>query len=230
MRNNSERLQFVINNKTFWSVTLISIILTTLFFVVVHYGFKSVNFNIIDIIQVFSTLILVMSLFFYSKIFIQTNEKHDELLEFEKSRFRYDQNIRNENNNIKKLQYSFEITENWHKPEMAKMVNRSKMFLMEWEKHINDGGENDPRKFNDKLNEDPKNRTALIAVLNYFEHICILIEEDFADEKAVKKAFSHLFKLYLLKTENYIKHRQETENSKSIYVNFLKYALKWAEV
>jgi hypothetical protein len=225
---NKESLIFKIDNKTFWIGIVASFIITALFYTTIHLAAPKIDFNVIDIVNTFGTLVLVISLFFYSKIFTQNNEKHQETLDFEREKLRYAMNVRNEEDNMRKLKYAFEITENWHKPEMAKMVNKSKMFLIEWDEYIKEN-QNDPKVFNQKLNDNEESRTALMAILNYFEHISILMDAGFADEKTIKKAFSHLFQQYLLKTESYIKYRQETENSKKIFMYFLKYAKMWAE-
>lgn len=224
MVGNNEKWNWKGNNKTFWIGILLSLLLT----IITYFVLNSLNspYEIRDLVAIFTGLIIVTTLFFYSKIYSQNFEKHEEILQFEREKFEYQKSIREENINIRKLKYSFEITGEWHRPNRAIYLQKIKLFFNTIRN--SDGSLKSGKEFDKEINLTADTRTALMSILNYFEHVCILIEEDFADEEAIKKAFKHIFNLFLTETEDYIKYRQTKEKSKSIYKNFLKYSLKWS--
>ena len=80
-----------------------------------------------------------------------------------------------------------------------------------------------------KKEESLTNRKSLISVLNYFEHLSLLINDNVVDEKIIKNAFRTLFVTYYDNLKDYIEDEQRGNNGSNskVYINFVNLSLKW---
>ena len=222
---NPEQKDIKLYNKTFWFGIGLSVVLTFAFWATCHYATWECKTS--DLIAVFSSLIIVATLYFSSKVFVQSHNKHRENLAFEKLKLEYEKAQREEEIRIRKTKFSFQITEEWHKPGMAEKVNSSKLYLDKFLKKVKKQ-KCEKKDLGKELKKNPEERLALLTILNYFEHVSILMKEDFADEKTIKKAFRFLFTKYFSITEEFIKQVQTDHSDQSILKHYVEYAQKWA--
>ena len=77
------------------------------------------------------------------------------------------------------------------------------------------------------LEENQNLESEIVQVLNYFEHISLLIKKNHVDEEIIKDSFKTLFiRVYAL-TRNFIHHSQ-TQKSHTIWSEFVSTAKKWS--
>lgn len=76
------------------------------------------------------------------------------------------------------------------------------------------------------FDENPNDEREVIQILNYFEHISLLIKKNHVDESIIKDSYRSLFIRTHSLTEKYIK-KVQTEKSHTIWSEYEKTALKW---
>jgi|GEM_PF-3127948 hypothetical protein len=123
---------------------------------------------------------------------------------------------------ISKNQYSFNIVAESHKDYIA----RSFKAFRELDKKL-DLAKLPIDKLLAFLEENQNLESEIVQVLNYFEHISLLIKKNHVDEEIIKDSFKTLFiRVYAL-TRNFIHHSQ-TQKSHTIWSEFVSTAKKWS--
>ncbi|SKA07200.1 protein of unknown function [Sediminibacterium ginsengisoli] len=71
-------------------------------------------------------------------------------------------------------------------------------------------------------------RRALVAILNYFECISLLLEDDLIDEAILKKCFKTTFRTYYINLKEFIEDWQRGNDGANhrIFINFVALAKK----
>jgi len=67
----------------------------------------------------------------------------------------------------------------------------------------------------------------MLLLLNYFEHISILVNNNYVEEKIIKDEFKTLFISLYSTIEPYIKHRQNEPGGERAWIKFDELSKKW---
>lgn len=130
-----------------------------------------------------------------------------------------------------KIMFTYEVTSTWWKSDMSSNSERAKRFIKPYKGLLNQSAK--LLDFKTKLESDEgyEDRRSLIAILNYFENLSLLLEDGMIDEDILKKCFRTLFLTYYHNLKEYIKDEQSGNsggNSK-IYINFVRLCNKWEQ-
>ncbi len=122
---------------------------------------------------------------------------------------------------INRNQYSFSIIAEGHKDYIARsfevlrrLDKQHGLAVMTIEKLM------------DYFDENPDDEREVIQVLNYFEHISLLIKKKHVDEIIIKDSYRSLFIRTHSLTEKYIK-KVQTEKSHTIWSEYEKTVENW---
>jgi Domain of unknown function (DUF4760) len=207
------KFDFSINNVTFTVGLLITIAcMVAAHFVAAHYNY---GLELRDYLSVFTCGIICTTLFYHSKNVVLTHRYHKEKLDFEKQKL-IDENKR------RKLEFSLLVTSEWFKPTVFDCADKARRFINSNKSKLNNGV-----VFIEILDADIENRKAVIMVLNYFEHISLLIKKDLIEEDTVKDAFKTVFCDYYSSLKPYIEERQK--KSGRFLMNYEEIAMKWSK-
>ncbi len=122
---------------------------------------------------------------------------------------------------INKNQYSFSIIAEGHKDYIA----RSFEALRRIDKELGLAQITISDLMN-YFNNNPNDEREVIQVLNYFEHISLLIKKNHVDEDIIRDSYRSLFIRTHSLSEKYIRHVQ-TEKSHTIWSEYEKVAKEW---
>lgn len=124
---------------------------------------------------------------------------------------------------------TYEAMADYHKSEMATNKEIAKHFIQDYKGRLSD-----PKilkKFIRTLAKRKKlsERKSLISLLNYFEHLSLLIEDDIIDESTIKKAFKTAFISLYSNLKEYIEYEQRGNSGSNarIYENFVAISKRW---
>ena len=124
---------------------------------------------------------------------------------------------------INRNQYSFNIIAESHKNDIANSFKIFRKLDLEL-----DLSQLSIATLLNYLKKNPNDESEIIQLLNYFEHISLLIKWQHVDEEIIKDSFKTLFlKVYAL-SKNYINHVQ-SRNSSSVWTEFESLAIKWKQ-
>lgn len=197
-----------------------------------------INIEIKEYIAIATLGIITTTLWYHSKNVQLTHRYHDEKLKFDYQKLKFDVykfNFENqkkadekklENQRIadekkrKIIEHSHTICSEWNQPGLADFVHIARRFLNE---RVN---RNTRDKFAEMLDADVHSKKAIVTVLNFFEHLSLLIKDGIVDEEVIKTAFLAPLTEYYSHTEPYIKERQI--HSKRIWKNYQEIAIKWS--
>ena len=209
------------NYKTFYIGSLIALLITILMYVVLEK--YNQEYDIRDLVAIFTGGILATTLLYHSKTIRYSQTLHNDRIEFEKEKFEYQKEKVDKEFSYEKEKLSYDITNKWHDPVFSPFVNQSYVFLNKYKKEIESGQK--MSDFDTVFDANPNERLAVITILNYFEHLSLLIDEDFVEETVIKKCFKTLFIDYFSRLKRYIECM--AEDKPRIFMNFIKIAQKW---
>jgi hypothetical protein len=127
-----------------------------------------------------------------------------------------------ENLFLTRSQYAYEVISKFNEPHMS----NSLLFLNKIEENPTDYfPDKKVQKYLDYIKVNPKDRQKIIMIINYYEHLSILIKNNHIEESIVKNNFRTIFVDTFVLMKPYIDHCQQ--HSSSIWCNYEKLATKW---
>jgi hypothetical protein len=164
----------------------------------------------------------------YTAISFQYTYKAD-IEKAAKEEVRYQETLNNaiKAENIRKIKFSYDACSTWYKIDMALNVEKTKRFMQPFKNKLHDAKELET--FISALDHSIDDRKSLIAVLNYFESISLLILDNMVDEETVKKNFKTAFSTYYINLKKYIEHIQTIDSgiNHRVFCNFVEIAKRW---
>lgn len=123
---------------------------------------------------------------------------------------------------LTRSQYAYEVISKFNEPHMSDSL----LFLNKLEDNINDYfPDKKVQTYLDYIKNNPEDRQKIIMIINYFEHLSILIKNNHIEESIVKNNFKTIFVDTFILMKPYIDHCQQ--HSSSIWCNYEKLAIKW---
>lgn len=187
------------------TIGLISIIMLgfLLFYILNKNGLE---IKIVDVMAYLTGSVAILTLIYYSMSLESTFYFHKENLK------------------LLKHQYSYEITSKITEHKMAESIqilNEIKDTKSE------DLKEKNIKNFTEYLKSNPETRLKLVLVLNYFEHLSLLIENKHVDEDIIKSSFKTLFTSTYSTFKFYIDERQ-LQHRRS-WIKFEEVSTRWSK-
>jgi hypothetical protein len=148
---------------------------------------------------------------------------------FQINKMKFDKEAESERND--KIKFTYEVTSTWWKSDMSSNSETAKRFITPYKGLLNQSSKLIEFKTKLESTEGYEVRRSLIAILNYFENLSLLIEDGMIDEEILKKCFRTLFITYYHNLKEYINDEQSGNsggNSK-IYINFVRLCKKWEQ-
>jgi hypothetical protein len=182
-------------------LSLIVIVGIILFFTMSKYN---IGFKFTDIIAYAAGSVAIMALIYHALSLESQYKFHQENLFLTRS------------------QYAYEVISKFNEPHMS----TSLLFLNKIEEKPNEYfPDKKVQKYLDYIKENPKDRQKMIMIINYYEHLSILIKNNHIEESIVKNNFKTIFVDTFIMMKPYIDHCQL--HSASIWCNYEKLATKW---
>jgi hypothetical protein len=127
-----------------------------------------------------------------------------------------------ENLFLTRSQYAYEVISKFNEPHMC----NSLLFLNKIEEKPSEYfPDKKVQKYLDYIKINPKDRQKIIMIINYYEHLSILIKNNHIEESIVKNNFKTIFVDTFILMKPYIDYCQQ--HSSSIWCNYEKLATKW---
>jgi len=166
---------------------------------------NNIEFGIIEIMAYLTGSVAILTLLYHAFSLESSHEFHkDNLI-------------------LKKHQYSYDIISKVNEPEFAETLQLLHEIKLNKEYFFSETIDN----FKRFLKDNGKKRSKVIMLLNYFEHMAILVENNHVEEEIIKDGFKTLFVSTYSLMKPYIDYRQETHR-KSWY-RFECLAEKWSK-
>ena len=181
------------------SLIVILIVGAILFFILYQFNY---NIVVTDVAAYLTGSIAIVTLVNFSKSIDKVNEFHEKTLK------------------VNKDQYSFNVVAEIHKDYIKDSFRAFRN--MDAKLSLS----NLPVK--DLLNHfknNPNDEGNMLQVLNYFEHVSLLIIRQQVDEKIIKDSFKTLFIRVHMLSKNYIEYKQI--DSYTLWCNYCLLAKKW---
>ncbi|TAM93881.1 MAG: DUF4760 domain-containing protein [Chitinophagaceae bacterium] len=176
-----------------------------------------------DYIALFSAGVVTTALV-YTALGLKINYNvNREKLMFDKEKFEYEKNQYIEIQNRKRREFAYQVSSNWFNNDFAECVQTARHFLKPLKGKLNSHQEIED--YENALDADLLVRKSILSVLNYFEYVSILIEDQVIDEDAIKDAFKTLFCDYYKTLKSVIEHHQR-ENHR-YFKNYACVSKRW---
>lgn len=166
---------------------------------------RKITIEMIDIMSYAAGSIGILTLIYYS-------------LNLESIHYFHSQNLK-----IRINQYSFEVISKVYEFKMAETLAVLKLLKSEQAENLKEKNIKDFTKY---LDENVDIRTKLSLLLNYFEHISLLVEKEHVDEKIIKSAFKTMFTSSYSLLKFFIDEKQSTH--RTTWIKFENLAKKWS--
>ena len=169
---------------------------------------NDVDFSITDVMAYLTGSVAIVTLV-YNSIAVESRKTfHKETLE------------------VQKYRYTYDIVSKMNEPEMV--------YCLSTYRYIEDNrdeffGNNNARYFEEYMKKEGNEefKINVVMLLNYFEHISILVKNEHIEEQIIKESFKNFFTKGYSIMEPYIAHRQ-VQNPKA-WACFKAQAIKWQE-
>ena len=167
------------------------------------------EFSVIEIMAYFTGTITVITLIYHA---IDLEARHK---------------FREEDLKLRKHQYSYEVTSKINDVEMVKSLQLFHKIIENKAEYF--GTNNEVKEeFLDYLKNDT-NRCSMLLLLNYFEHISILVSNNHVEEKIIKDEFKTLFISLYFTINPYIKYRQKEPGRQRAWIEFENLSERWSK-
>ncbi len=133
------------------------------------------------------------------------------------------QNMHKENLRIRKNQYSFDIVSKVHETEMAETLSELRKLKVLQSQNLK---EKNIKEFIKYLDDNPTVKSNISQLLNYFEHVSILIDVQHVDESIIKSAFKTLFTSTYSMLKFYIDEKQLQH--RTTWITYENLSKKWS--
>ena len=200
-----ESVTFKFTTKRIGIILGIIILIGFIIFVLVFPAYD-INFSITGVMAYLTGSIAIVTLT-YNAIAIESRKKfHQETLEVQKHRYTYD------------------IVSKMNEPEMVQCLSTYRYIRSNKHIFFKDGTVS---YFENYINKDENKefRMHVTMLLNYFEHISLLVVNKHVEEKIVRDSFESFFTKGYSIMEPYINHTQN--QSPKVWSNFEYLAKKW---
>lgn len=203
-----EKRRFEINNFTFWIGLVITAVIGSGIWLAIHIA--EVPYDVDDISSLYTCLVIVFTLLYYSK---SLHNKYDYFKQnAEREEARASEQLR-----LKKLHYTYDTADDWYLSPLETNRKNLRRVL-----EIGDGS-----AILAHLQQNRDDEEAILNVLNYFEYLSVLIQRDLVDSGALQDIFKTLFVEVYRNLEEYIKYRQRVRGPR-IYKSFINVSSHWA--
>jgi len=173
----------------------------TLFYILYRY---EIPFTITDIMGYAAGSVAIMALIYHA-------------LSLE-SQYKFHQ----ENLFLTRNQYAYDVVSKFNEPQMTDALQFLYKINIDKDKYFPD---KKVQNFLDYLKENGKDRQKIVMVLNYFEHLSILVNTNHIEEKIIKESFRTVFISTFVLMKPYIDYSQQ--RSSTIWCNYERMAKKW---
>lgn len=172
-----------------------------------YFGFykNEISFDVLDVMAFLTGSVAILTLIYHSLNLSSQNYYNKE-------------NLR-----VTKNQYSFEVISRVHESDMGENLSVLRK-LKDDQKEILD--EKNIKDFLEYLAQNREVRTKLTTLLNYFEHVSLLVNNKHVDELIIKSAYKTLFTSSYSLLKFYIDERQLTH--RRAWIKFEELAKKWS--
>lgn len=212
---------FNFNYSTLYIGGAISILICVIYIIIGKtYSF---HIEIKDVISILTCGLVSTTLVYHAKNLRLNYEVNKAKIDFDKEKYNEEKKSKQADILRNKIAYSFQVSSLWFKPDMANHVELSRKFLREHKEKLED--HKPISEFIKELEGNIEARKAVICILNYFENIALLINNDLVDEESIKNCFKTLFVDYLKTLKKYIDEIQK--ESKRFLMNYEAIAQKW---
>lgn len=184
-------------------LVLILIVGAALFWIL----YKSdVDFGIIEIMAYLTGSVAILTLIYHALSLESSHSFHDEDLK------------------LKRHQYSYEIVSKINEPSMSETLQVMYEINLKKDKYFK---KNDISKFKKFLEHNRDKRAKIVMLINYFEHISLLVKNGHVEEDIIKDSFKTIFIYTYTLLKPYIDDSQA--HSRKIWINFECLAEKWSK-
>lgn len=203
--NDKNKFKIKFEVKYIYLFLLIIIIFGFIIFKYIYYD-RKITFGIVEIMAYFTGSVAILTLLYHAFSLESSHKFHEEDLK------------------LKKHQYSYEIISKINEPEMAETlqvmyeINKNKDLYFK---------ENNIKEFENFLSSNSDKRAKLIMLINYFEHISILVCNKHVEENIIKDGFKSVFINTYTLLKLYIDKEQET--NRKTWIKFEGLAKEWAK-
>jgi uncharacterized protein YktA (UPF0223 family) len=160
-----------------------------------------------DIVTVFTSGIVSTTLIYHSLNYNLNYETNKIKFEFDETKLAIDRKI-----------HATNLIGEWHKKDMTDNIVRVRK-LMDTVK----SGKLNAVQIDEKIEIDTETRIALVSILNYFERICLSIDEGVSDNDILKSYFRFIFRVYWGSFQEFVYYRRKQRDDMSIFCDFEKY-------
>lgn len=193
-----------INFQVKYIVIFLSLIVIVGFIVFYTMNYYNIKFTFTDIMAYGAGSVAIMALIYHA-------------LSLE-SQYKFHQ----ENLFLTRNQYAYDVVSKFNEPQMTDALQFLYKINKEKEKYFTD---RKVQNFLDYIKDNNKDRQKIVMVINYFEHLSILVKNNHIDEKIIKESFKTVFISTFVLMKPYIDYCQQ--QSSTIWCNYESMAIKW---
>jgi hypothetical protein len=167
---------------------------------------NDIDFGIIEIMAYLTGSVAILTLIYHALSLESSHSFHEEDLK------------------LKRHHYSYEIVSKINEPSMAETLQVMYEINQKRDEYFK---QNDISEFKKFLDENRDKRAKVVMIVNYFEHISILVKNRHVEEDIIKDSFKTVFIYTYTLLKPYIDDCQA--NSRKIWINFECLAEKWSK-
>jgi hypothetical protein len=201
---NYNKFKIKIEVKYIYIFLFLILVLGFIIFKFIYYD-NDIIFGIIDVMAYLTGSVAILTLLYHAFGLESSHQFHRDNLAHQKH------------------QYSYEIISKINEPEFAETLQLFHEIKSQKDYFFSENIDN----FKAFLKKNGSKRAKVIMLLNYFEHIAILVENNHVEEEIIKDGFKTLFVNSYSVMKPYIDYRQETHR-KSWYL-YECLAEKWSK-
>jgi hypothetical protein len=189
-------------------IYLFLILIVLLGIVIFKFAFydRNIPFGIIEVMAYLTGSVAILTLIYHALSLESSHSFHDEDLK------------------LKRHQYSYEIVSKMNEPSMSKTLQVMYEINLKRDKYFQ---KNDISEFKKYLENNRDKRANIVMLINYFEHISLLVKNQHVEEDIIKDSFKTIFIYTYTLLKPYIDDCQA--NSRKIWINFEGLAEKWSK-
>lgn len=182
-------------------LSLIVVVGIVLFVLLYRYG---IPFTITDVMGYAAGSVAIMTLIYHA-------------LSLE-----YQHKFHKENLFLTRNQYAYDVVTKFNEPQMTEALQFLNEIDQDKETYFPD---KKVQNFLDHIKQHKEDRQKIVMVINYFEHLSILVKNKHIDEKIVKENFKTVFISTFVLMKPYIDYCQQ--ESSTIWCNYENMAKNW---
>lgn len=167
---------------------------------------NEISFGIVEIMAYLTGSVAILTLIYHALSLESSHAFHDEGLK------------------LKRHQYSYDIVSKINEPSMAETLQVMYEINQKKDEYFK---QNDISEFKKYLKENGDKRAKMVMLINYFEHISLLVKNKHVEEDIIKDSFKTIFINTYTLLKPYIDESQAS--SRKIWINYECLAEKWSK-